>query len=302
MKDFKKSPFGERTCGNMDQGPNYDWMTIWSSLPEQARESLINPPAKAIGDGLGGIFTWIFHKPIEYSAIERAKVESLKHMTAEKMSKIPQDKMTLDKKGLMIKALEDSRYSLDNKLMREYFSTLLSKTANKDTANEISPYFSTLLSNLSPDDARFLKLFKKHYEKEPGWTFSSPYYITDGLPMGRIVFLDKNKPLQYVVSEADLILNHDKKVQSYSKEIDSLVAFGLVKRDYERYDGRYIKDFEKMEKLSNLDHEKKLLKGEIPNHFIITTNGDQPFNEVAFHRGMLNLTEMGKAFLKIILM
>ena len=286
----------------MDQGPNYDWTTLCSMLPEKAQYNLVNPAAKSIGDGMGGIFTWIFHKPIEYSAIESVKVESLKHMTAEKMSKIPQDKMTLDKRGLMIKALEDSRYSLDSELMREYFSTLLAKAANKDTADKISPYFSTLLSNLSSNDAQFLKLFKKHYEEAPGWTINPPYYIADGLPMGRIVFLDKNRPLQYVVSEADLILNRDEKVQSYSEEIDSLVAFGLVKRDYERYDGRYIKDFEKIEKLSNLDHERKLLKGEISNHFVITTNGDQPFNEVAFHRGMLNLTEMGKEFLKIILM
>lgn len=285
----------------MDQGPNYDWMTIWSSLPEQARESLINPPAKAIGDGLGGIFTWIFHKPIEYSAIERAKVESLKHMTAEKISKIPQDKMTLDKKGLMVKALEDSRYLLDNKLMREYFSTLLSKAANKDTADEISPYFSTLLSNLSPNDAQFLKLFKKHYEDTPELTITPPYYIADALPMGRIDYFNSEKPYQYSTGKADLILNGEK-IISYSKEIDSCESFGIMKRNYNLYDKKSIGDFETMEKLANLDHKRKIIRGEIPNSLVITTNGEQPFNDVKLHRGMLKLTEMGKSFLNIILM
>lgn len=288
----------------MDKGPNQDWTTIWSMLPSDAQANLVNPAAKAIGDGIGGLFTCIFHKPIEYLAVENAKVESLKHMTAEKLSKIPQDKMTMDKRGLMIKALEDSKYSLDSKLMREYFSTLLAKSANKDTAERISPYFSTLLSNLSPDDAKFLKLFKKHHEETPGVTFTPPYYIADGLPMGRIVYLDRNRPLQYVTGhdEADLLLNSEGKVKSYSKEIDSLIAFGLAERDYDRYDGRYIKEFEKLEELSNLDYDRKLLRGEIPNHFLITTNGDQPFNKVSFHRGMLNLTELGKSFLRIILM
>ena len=66
-------------CIDMNQGPNYDWMTIWSSLPQQAQQNLVNPPTKAIGDGLGGIFTWVFHKPIEYLAVEQAKVESVNH-------------------------------------------------------------------------------------------------------------------------------------------------------------------------------------------------------------------------------
>ena len=67
----------------MDKGPNQDWTTIWSMLPSDAQANLVNPAAKAIGDGIGGLFTWIFHKPIEYLAVENAKVESLKHMTAE---------------------------------------------------------------------------------------------------------------------------------------------------------------------------------------------------------------------------
>ena len=57
-----------------------------------------------------------------------------------------------------------------------------------------------------------------------------------------------------------------------------------------------------MEKLSDLDYKIKALKGEIPNHIVVTTNGDQPFNDASLQRGMLNLTEMGKAFLNIILM
>ena len=39
-----------RVYMDMNQGPNYDWMTIWSSLPQQAQQNLINPPTKAIGD------------------------------------------------------------------------------------------------------------------------------------------------------------------------------------------------------------------------------------------------------------
>lgn len=66
----------------MDNGPDYDWTSLWNMLPQKAQADLVNPTAKAIGDGLGGIFTWIFHKPIEYQAVERAKVESLKHMVA----------------------------------------------------------------------------------------------------------------------------------------------------------------------------------------------------------------------------
>lgn len=270
-------------------------------IPKSTLELLLNPLAKGIGYTTAGLFYAVFGKIAKYGAANEKEINDLLDRTAKKLDKIPKSKQTTNNKGLMLKGFEDSRYSLNDELMREYFSTLIAKAANKDYKDKISPNFSTILSNLSPSDAQFLRLFKKHYEKAPGLTVTPPYYIADGLPLGRVVYLDKARPLHYSVNRPDLVLNKEK-IISYSKEIDSCESFGIMKRNYNLYDRRYIKQFEEMKKLSNLNYDRKLLKGEIPNHIVISTNGDQPFNDVEFHRGMINLTQMGKTFLQIVLM
>lgn len=270
-------------------------------IPKSTLELLLNPLAKGIGYTTAGLFYAVFGKIAKYGAANEKEINDLLDRTAKKLDKIPKSKQTTNNKGLMLKGFEDSRYSLNDELMREYFSTLIAKAANKDYKDKISPNFSTILSNLSPSDAQFLRLFKKHYEEAPGLTVTPPYYIADGLPLGRVVYLNKARPLHYSVNRSDLVLNKEK-IISYSKEIDSCESFGIMKRNYNLYDRRYIKQFEEMKKLSNLNYDRKLLKGEIPNHIVISTNGDQPFNDVEFHRGMINLTQMGKTFLQIVLM
>lgn len=270
-------------------------------IPKSTLELLLNPLAKGIGYTTAGLFYAVFGKIAKYGAANEKEINDLLDRTAKKLDKIPKSKQTTNNKGLMLKGFEDSRYSLNDELMREYFSTLIAKAANKDYKDKISPNFSTILSNLSPSDAQFLRLFKKHYEEAPGLTVTPPYYIADGLPLGRVVYLDKARPLHYSVNRSDLVLNKEK-IISYLKEIDSCESFGIMKRNYNLYDRRYIKQFEEMKKLSNLNYDRKLLKGEIPNHIVISTNGDQPFNDVEFHRGMINLTQMGKTFLQIVLM
>lgn len=280
----------------MDQGPNYDWTTIWSMLPKKAQESLVNPVAKAIGDGVGGIFTWVFHKPIEYMAVEQAKVESLKHMTAEKLSKIPENKMDFSKRGLMVKALEDSKYSLDNELMREYFSTLIAKAANKDTANLVSPYFSTILSNMSVRDAKFLEHFKN----------------TQSLAIVKIRFTDSKAPKNFTDYKQDYILNKnvnakEENIEVYSEEIDALESLGVVKRKYGQINESEADDIRSIFRHIKNKHLEKNLAG----HFELELNSDKkqeifinkhPYDTVQTIPGSLDLTELGKSFVRMVLL
>ena len=217
-------------------------------IPKSTLELLLNPLAKGIGYTTAGLFYAVFGKIAKYGAANEKEINDLLDRTAKKLDKIPKSKQTTNNKGLMLKGFEDSRYSLNDELMREYFSTLIAKAANKDYKDKISPNFSTILSNLSPSDAQFLRLFKKHYEEAPGLTVTPPYYIADGLPLGRVVYLNKARPLHYSVNRSDLVLNKEK-IISYSKEIDSCESFGIMKRNYNLYDRRYIKQFEENEKI-----------------------------------------------------
>lgn len=256
----------------MDNGPDYDWTSLWNMLPQKAQADLVNPTAKAIGDGLGGIFTWIFHKPIEYQAVERAKVESLKHMVAEKISKIPESKMTFKNRGLILKALEDSKYSLDSEELREYFASLIANAANKDKAYNISPYFSTILSNLSVQDALFLKKFESHGS------------IKDSIGIIRVNIFPNSKNTEFNTVQKDLVLVSEVQLTSYSEQMDTLESLGILKRIYGKY---------------SLSVKPQLKRGEdIIMHAYPSFSREQ----LKIENGNVELTELGKSFANIVLL
>ncbi|KRK56221.1 hypothetical protein FC31_GL001409 [Limosilactobacillus antri DSM 16041] len=284
-------------CKSMDQGSNYDWTTIWSILPEKAQENLVNPSAKAIGDGVGGIFTWVFHKPIEYMAVEQAKVESLKHMTAEKLSKIPENKMDFSKSGLMVKALEDSKYSLDSEIMREYFSTLIAKAANKDTANKVSPYFSTILSNMSASDAHFLSKFKIKFESNE-YVKGPDYIVNNDLPLCRMKLTGPHGEIAYTAENSTFADYNKDKLQAYTESLELLNSFRVLNYQYGIGKGHFRDDYEKMYNLLNVDEEQKGIDGKSQRIHYLT----HAFTNAEAEYGYVELTSIGQSFANIVLL
>lgn len=126
-------------------------------LPQTTKEKLLNPSARAIGLGVSALFYKIFYKPIRYSIIQQKEVDDLINRTSEKISRIPKNKQTLEKRGLIAKAVESSQYSLDSEQLREMFANIIANAANKDYVSGVYPIFPTILSNMASHDAYFLK-------------------------------------------------------------------------------------------------------------------------------------------------
>ena len=138
---------------------------VYNALPDEAKTGLTIPPSKSLGKGLGSIMDIIFYKPNSWAlSLNNKLVQKAKLLEQETIPKIESLKKngryTEDCSGLAIKAIETSKYSLDSEILRSYFSELIANSLDKTKNNRVSPYFATILSNLTEDDALFLHRVK----------------------------------------------------------------------------------------------------------------------------------------------
>lgn len=269
--------------------------TLKQVIPESTLKLLINPLAQGIGYSLSGIYYAIFGKLIRYGVVKKAETDALIKRVSEKYEKIPEERRTNANEGLIFKAFEDSRYSLSSEELRNLFANLIANSTDSKCINEISPYFSTVLKNLSVNEALFLNRFKH----------------TQSIAIAKVQFTDSKNRQFFTDYKQDYVLNdndnHKKETISvYSKEIDTLESLGIVKRKYGQFNDSERPTLNKIKKHINSKHLEKKLNGQ----FELDLNTKEPqeifvtkrhYDTVKFIPGKLELTELGQSFIKIVL-
>ena len=111
---------------------------------------------------------------------------------------------------LLRKQIDDSQYSINNDYMRERFSRLIANTAI-DTSDDITPFFSDVLSQLNTKTAQFL-IALNYMAQNPAAYFGN----------NRVIIAGYFDPIPGIPNKAI-------KKASFSGEIvNQLVALGLV--------------------------------------------------------------------------
>ena len=279
----------------MDPNQIEAWKEI---IPESTMELLLNPVAKGVGYTVAGLFYAVFGKIAKYGAAKNSEIDDLINKTAKKIKEIPENKQTNANNGIMLKGFEDSRYVLNDGLMREYFSNLISKAANKDYSDKITPYFSTVLGNLSVADALFLQNFREGKRLIPA------------IAIAKIRFVDTHDSVSFSDYMQDIILeyNDDSKptLKEHSEQIDTLESLGILRRSYGISNESEKDDLSKMEQLVDSMDLKQKLNGKFNinlnsanNHIFITKH---QYDNYKFIPGSLELTNLGKSFARIVLL
>lgn len=130
-------------------------------IPKSTIENLLNPTASAVGDGFGGLASFIMNPLMKLGVINQHNLENFEKKMIEKNNDIPEENRDDSRQGLALKALEDSIYQLDSDDLQEMFSTLIASTLDKQRNQNVLPSFSTILKDFSVTDARlFEKLYK----------------------------------------------------------------------------------------------------------------------------------------------
>lgn len=250
-------------------------------IPESTVENLINPAAESTGNALETIVESIFHFSLDglrrYNIVKDKDLNDFYNKVNGKTAKIPIENRDDSKMGLALKSIEDSRYQLNEDIMREMFANILSSTLDNRKNDRVSPVFSHILSNITKKEAEFLSKLNQNGRALP--LVSIEQYDDFGrsiTPIKNIVLFDDN---------------HDLTCQ---KTLDMLSLFELIKIDpntnlgSSKYKDMYAR-FEASQFYSDI-------KGSLPQEISGFT-----FVDTSIIEGRVTVSDLGIDFIDIVL-
>ncbi len=277
----------------MDELSSEEIQLITSALeniPKETLYKLLTPPSKALGDGLGKTID-LFFFPVNYLHLHASsKLESLHVKTSKKLEIIKkEDNYTEEKIGLAAKAIEDAKYQLDSETLQDFFSELISNSLNKQKVSEISPKFSSVLSNLTEEEALFLKKSKEYLATSgsPNIIITLDINYTNSVTEGRYTHsknyvLWRQKPFEY--EYCDFV-------------ITSLASAGILTVETYKKELSLIDIEQDIPNITNtIIHEKKYFNYQ-EDFETINNYPDKNFDSYSPYFGFIELTEFGKKFL-----
>ena len=201
-----------------------EFKDMYDLIPDESLKKFWNPILGSLGEGLSGIFYWIFHKPIEYKIIRKAALKDFVTQMSQKMKDIPEEFRDPSKLGLVLEALQNSAYQLNQEEIRAMFANLVANLADKRKNGTITPRYIYILSQLGYDDAVFLReLVHQNGEK----LLHAHKAITNA--EGRNEY----------ISDYYLYFSGEKKVLSgYKPSINVLDYLGIIKDSDERLESK----------------------------------------------------------------
>lgn len=125
-------------------------------LPKSTQELLMNPTAKNIGDTLGGISELLLSPLNIGTTWANGHIRKFKQSIIDNIKKIPEENRDSSKINLAMKTIEDSKYQISDDNLRKMFAKLVAASIDKRKYQGLSPRFSNVLSQFSPEDAKFL--------------------------------------------------------------------------------------------------------------------------------------------------
>lgn len=134
-----------------------EFKELYDLIPDESLTKFWNPILSSLGERFGGIFYWLFHKPIEYKVIQKAALKDFVIQMSQKMNEIPEDFREPSKLGLVLETLQNSVYQLNQEEIRVMFANLVANLADKRKNSTITPRYIYILSQLGYDDAIFLR-------------------------------------------------------------------------------------------------------------------------------------------------
>lgn len=247
---------------------------VTKELARDVYDDIVHPSAEAAGvivslpiRGLRVLLS-----PIEKYLLNRE--ESIKQTieaTKEKFNSIPLEKRCEPEAYVAVPAIQQISYCQNSNELREMYANLLTSSMNIDLKDKILPAFVNIIGQLSSDEAKLLKFFS--IEQIPIIEVHSIVKDENG---GYFI------PVKNYACKDGLCLDI---TENYDVYVDNLERLKLIEVTYARW-------------LNNLDVyeylENRFLAEELEKRNLV----DEDLN---FLHGVIELTDLGKAFCKICL-
>jgi hypothetical protein len=216
-------------------------------------------------------------EPLVYGLEKSA--DWIEKAVSERLKDVPQDKIVPPNPRIAVPALQALTYSLSDELIREMFANLLAADMNADTKKDAHPAFVELVKEMTPEDARILKLV----QQSPRCAFtvrvgSSSRFLTIGTEYS---------------FQVDGLNDGD-----IGRSLNNLARLGLLERRDEFPATEENDEFEKSLKPKYEYMCKQMDSPEIKKHMGI---GENATPEVLIRRNGLYLNPLGSSFVRVAL-
>ena len=130
-------------------------------ISHETGDALAKPIATSVGEASKTLLDGVFHlalDPVRRFNIQReADLERFKQEIQNSVENVPEEFHDDSKIGLILKAIEDSRYQLNDEEIRGMFTKLITSTIDFRTNSNISPKYSSIIADMTSAEARLLR-------------------------------------------------------------------------------------------------------------------------------------------------
>lgn len=244
-------------------------------LPESVDNAIKNIsdlPTQSIGQTLADCWFLVFgglSQLAEKRKLKYAKdLAEFKKSLDEKVASIPKENLTDAKTQLVMPALENVKYCVEEQELREMFANLISASLDNRRILYVHPTFAEALKTLTPLDAKNLKLIQKNYH----------------LPICNIIHIsDENDSIYSVILQNVFLMNPEcKSYELQSLSISSLIKHGFI----EIRSGESIYDPNAYSVYENCDEVHQIM-------------AQYPDRQFGLQKRLVRLTPLGHSFLEI---
>lgn len=185
----------------------------YNMLDPESKHALAYPAAERLGQAIDGLVSLVCYPLLKARIFTHSRLEQYQKETSRKINQIPEKNRDTSKLGLVIKAIEESRYQLNEDDIRKLYVNLIASTVDNRKNDVVSPRLATVVSQFGLNDANFLKTI----------------YQQDGqqLPYGQLrLALDNDYGYTFPIKIA--ITDNSKTLNNFSSSLDILVSLGVI--------------------------------------------------------------------------
>ncbi|WP_412475888.1 DUF4393 domain-containing protein [Levilactobacillus brevis] len=253
-------------------------MAAFNPIPDETINAALKPTAKALGDASGSLFIAGFHlifDPLrKYNIRKEQELTDYANKIQNHITNIPEEYRDASKVNLILKAVDDSKFRLDDNEMQEAFARLIANALDGRTNKDFYPSYSNILSNMSAAEALILKMiYSNAASSVPTSTPISSN--TEGLETTNL------SPRTYLFD------NKNDSSNQTNIAIDLLIHSGLVvvREDAWLSSAYFTKKYDAFEKLVKASP---------------LASSIAPQRKIGFKKGFVSLTNFGSSFTKFI--
>lgn len=221
----------------------------FNSLDPKSKEALTYPSARTLGNAADGLISLVFYPLLKAQIFTHEKLKQYRKEVSEKISHIPENNRDISKFGLVLKAIEESRYQLNEDDIRKMYVNLISSTVDNRKNNFVNPRIASVVAQFGIKEAELLKML---FHSKNHTILNCELYAYDS--SGDF----KNSP---TVLYYDGVFFKD-----YGPSIDILKSLGVIDFPYKRklvgqennyfLIQNYLKTLAPLYKLSDSDHDE----------------------------------------------